>query len=537
MAAQVGSVDEILQYKKTLGDNRRDTQIRGSVEATLEFLSKAQSVSYPPPLSVKKEPVFDQAAGPASQSPAYSSTNMSYPGPQISRPILYRDDTRRSSRDDPGLSRTATLTSLSSLDSMKKDPMMYYGPPGGHDSLRKDPAAFFTAGWTEDHNHDGQHLTGKQTNLSLRERLQHFTLAWFACTMSTGGVALVLSAVPFRFDGLTGLGIFMFVLNIILFITFSVIMWLRFMMHSGTFTKALANPHEGFFFATFWLTVATMMNNATIYGVPNTGPWLIEGLRIAFWTYTVIVMLIAIFYYHVLFTVKKLVITNVLPGWVLPIFPAMLVGTLASTISKVQPPEHALPMLVAGLSFQGLGLMVAIMMYGLYFGRLLTSGLPIDASRPAMFIAVGPPSFTALAFIGMAQDARTTEIFTKYYVLDGFTNQALIPDLLLLMAILSSVFLITLAVWFFAIALVASLEAVGRNDFHLNWYAYVFPNVGFTIAVIKIGEVLRIRAISIIGTGMAAALFFLWILIVFCHIKAVVQHKICWPGKDEDAVH
>jgi hypothetical protein len=34
---------------------------------------------------------------------------------------------------------------------------------------------------------------------------------------------------------------------------------------------------------------------------------------------------------------------------------------------------------------------------------------------------------------------------------------------------------------------------------------------------------------------MAAVLFFLWIVIVVCHIKAIVNRKICWPGKDEDS--
>jgi tellurite resistance protein TehA-like permease len=186
----------------------------------------------------------------------------------------------------------------------------------------------------------------------------------------------------------------------------------RFILHPGTFTHSLTNPHEGFFFSTFWLSIATVITNTTAYRIPNSGPWLIAALRFTFWTYTVCATLLAIFYYHILFTVKKLVLTNVLPGWVLPIFPAMLVGALASAIAKTQPAEHALPILVAGLSYQGLGMIVAIMMYALYFGRLLTSGLPADMSCPAMFIAVGPPSFTALAFIGMAQDVTATKIFS-----------------------------------------------------------------------------------------------------------------------------
>ena len=54
----------------------------------------------------------------------------------------------------------------------------------------------------------------------------------------------------------------------------------------------------------------------------------------------------------------------------------MLVGTLAAAVAPKQPPEYALPILVAGLTFQGLGMMVASMMYALYFGRLLTSVRP-----------------------------------------------------------------------------------------------------------------------------------------------------------------
>lgn len=152
-------------------------------------------------------------------------------------------------------------------------------------------------------------------------------------------------------------------------------------------------------------------------------------------------------------------------------------------------------------------------------------------------IAVGPPSFTALALIGMAQDVQVTNIFGSYTSLQGVTNQALISDVLSIAAIMLAIFLWMLAFWFFAIALVAIIEAIPRNDFHLNWYAYVFPNVGFTIATIKIGERLQNNAIGMVGTAMGAILFFLWILIMFCHVKAVINKKILWPGKDEDAAH
>lgn len=493
MAFQAEHIEQLVQYKKNvLNDNRRDTLIRSESEATLDFILGRKAEFLDTNDSRPATPIIN------SEMPVQMSYNQH---PSISRPMMVSyeppftyNDNRTSAQEKDMESST-----IADLD---------------HPKPESNPES-----------------------LSWSERLKHFTFAWYACTMSTGGVAFVLSVIPNRFDALTGIGTFIFVVNIILFLIITTLMVTRFIIHPGTLKHSLTNPHEGFFFATFWLSFATMITNTTAYGIPNSGPWLIEALWIAFWVYTVCVTLIAIFYYHVLFTVKKLVLTNVLPGWVLPIFPAMLVGTLASAVAKFQPAHRALPMIVAGLAYQGLGMMVAMMMYGLYFGRLLTSGLPADASRPAMFIAVGPPAFTALAFIGMAQDVVITEIFPKYISLDGITDQSLIPNIVQLLALLSAIFLWVFAFWCFGIAVVASVEAIPRNDFHLNWYAYVFPNVGFTIATIQLGVRLNSTAIKFVGSGMGVVLFFLWILIVFCHIKAVVNKKIMWPGRDEDAHH
>ena len=491
MGSQAGPVQELVEYEKNfLNDKRRDSRIRGSIEATLGYFSQRRSTF-----------IQNFNSRPAIQSPYRSP--YTYPQPR-------------------------------KMDSRNENDMV------GRD-YEKDTEAQATSTFVyDDHEDNHEKELGRTENVTLKDRLKHFTFAWYAMTMSTGGVAFVLNVIPYRFDSLTTVGTAIFVFNIFLFLTVTAVMISRFIIHPGTITHSLTNPHEGFFMATFWLTFATMITNTTAYGIPNSGPWLITALRYAFWIYTVCATLVAIIYYHVLFTVHKLVLTNVLPGWVLPIFPAMLVGTLASAIAKTQPAEHALPMLVAGLSYQGLGLMVATMMYALYLGRLLTSGLPADLSRPAMFIAVGPPAFTALALIGMAQDVVAVKIFsipgiqTGYTTLTGIQNQALIPDVLSILALLIAIFLWVLAFWFFSIAVIASVEAVKRNDFHLNWYAYVFPNVGFTIATIKIGDRLSSPAIQTVGTIMAGVLFFFWILIVAAHIKAFWNRLICWPGRDED---
>lgn len=100
-----------------------------------------------------------------------------------------------------------------------------------------------------------------------------------------------------------------------------------------------------------------------------------------------------------------------------------------------------------------------------------------------MFIAVGPPSFTSIAIIGLAND------WPDQY--DTFGPDAQTMQTLRVLATMTSIFIWSLSLWFFFIALAACVAVRKQMTFHLNWWAFVFPNVGFTIAVISIGKSLQ----------------------------------------------
>jgi tellurite resistance protein TehA-like permease len=71
-------------------------------------------------------------------------------------------------------------------------------------------------------------------------------------------------------------------------------------------------------------------------------------------------------------------------------------------------------------------------------------------------------------------------------------------------------------------------------SFHLVWYAMVFPNVGFTIAVIEIGEQLGSPAIEWVGSVMTVILVGVWLFVMAMHVRAVLQKQIMMPHIDED---
>lgn len=71
-------------------------------------------------------------------------------------------------------------------------------------------------------------------------------------------------------------------------------------------------------------------------------------------------------------------------------------------------------------------------------------------------------------------------------------------------------------------------------SFHLVWWAFVFPNVGFTIATIQIGNAVMSEGVLWLGSAMTIVLVATWLFVGAAHLRAVWKKQILWPGRDED---
>ncbi|KAK0639952.1 voltage-dependent anion channel-domain-containing protein [Cercophora newfieldiana] len=367
--------------------------------------------------------------------------------------------------------------------------------------------------------------------LPFRQRLRHFTWAWYTLSMSTGGLALLVVSQPHTFPGLRQIGFAIYIINIILFLLITSLLIARFFLHPGTFKSSITHRREGFFFPCFFLSIATLITGAHRYavadktdlsGVPTTLLWAIE---IAFWAYLVLTTLVAIGQYLYVFSAHKLPLSTMMPTWILPIFPIMLSGTIASVIAGTQPSAQAISIITAGLTCQGLGIAVATMMYAHMMGRLISSGLPHREHRPGLFMCVGPPSFTALAFVGLAKSLPPEFDFDG----DGFLDNTEINT----MAIIGAGFLWALSFWWFGIA-VAAVVISPPKDFHLGWWASVFPNVGFVLATLALGREFQNEAVLWFGTAISILMLCVYLFVGANLVKAVWKQEIVYPGRDED---
>ncbi|KAI0142520.1 voltage-dependent anion channel [Hypoxylon sp. NC0597] len=378
-----------------------------------------------------------------------------------------------------------------------------------------------------------QNSRAYKTKVGFRDRIAHFTWANFTCTQSTGGIAILLSTTPHQFHGLQTAGVVVFIMNLILFLIFCAMMLTRFILHPHMLKRSFTTPPELFFFGSFWLSIATNIICMERFGVPHTGSWLVVVLRILFWIYAAATLIYTTVIWVAAAAQSSIKPLQINPAVFLMIFNTMLTGTMAAAIAQSQPPVQRLPIIVAGIAYQGLGWIVSMILLPFFIGSFLSNGLGAADQRPGLFMPVGSSGYTIVSLIGCARHIPRDYGF--------FTRFPTAADALQVIAVWVGIFLWLFAFWLFAIALVANIPVMFPNrhlrprmSFSLSWWGIVFPNVGFTVATIMIGEELQSNAIQWVATVMTILLFAAWLMDLGLHVKALVTGQIMWPGKDED---
>ncbi|EMD91284.1 hypothetical protein COCC4DRAFT_128747 [Bipolaris maydis ATCC 48331] len=369
----------------------------------------------------------------------------------------------------------------------------------------------------------------EKRRLGLRQRVKHFTFAWFLCTMSTGGLAVAIGETPHQFKGQYHISLVLYLTNFFLFLLFTLLTLFRYTQHKHHFLSAFSSPPESLFAPAFILSICVLIAGVQSLAIthgPGT-PSLISLVYILYWIYAAISLVGATLQYWLILRKNRAVPFS--PAVFLAGYSCMLTGTLASLIVASQPARRHVAIVVSGVAYQGFGWCISLVALVLYISSLLEHGIPPLRARPAMFIPVGSCAYTVVALVGMARGIGQ-QAYTEGY----FARHTLAPEILHIMAFFSSVFVYVFAVWLFGVALVANLSAVGKMPFSLAWWAFIFPNVGFALATSALGRELESEPILWIASVMTALLVVVWIVAAAACVRAVWKGDIVWPGKDED---
>ncbi|KAJ5480947.1 hypothetical protein N7539_006841 [Penicillium diatomitis] len=382
---------------------------------------------------------------------------------------------------------------------------------------------------------DGRGLSRRTTDasakkLSWKKRIRHITWAYFTLTMATGGLANVLSTVPYRFSGLDMIGTVIFLINIVLFIIISAMLSLRFYFYPYKFKSSFLHPTESLFVPAALVSFGTILINISQYGPSHAGPWLSEAVGILFWIDAALAVLFSAGIYTLIWSTQTFTIAQMTPVWIFPAYPMLIIGPHAGILSSKLAPDRALRIIIGGTTIQGVGFLMSMMVYSAFIYRLMTQKLPRENVRPGMFVSVGPSGFTVAGIVNMAASAK------RCFPPDFMGNGSLAADVIKVVVDFAALWLWGLAIFFFIVASAAHWSAIGpgRLDFSMTWFSFVFPNTALITATFAIGKAFSSKAINIIGIVMVFPLFLMYIFVCVMMVRAVFTHQILWPQKGED---
>lgn len=335
-------------------------------------------------------------------------------------------------------------------------------------------------------------------------------------------------ALPNGHTGLHTIGLIVFFFDLALFLALCAAMLARATLHFPHFKQSFTHPAESFFLGSFFLSISVIIGCIQLYGITYDpgDPWLLSTVHILYWLYAAASLLNSLFQYYMLIAYSATRPVPFLPSAFLAGYSAMLTGTVSSLIAGSQPPAAAAAIVISGCAFQGFGWIISLICTAFVLKNLLDKGLPPPHLRPALFIPVGAGAYTVVALIGQAN--AIPESYGYFAVRPGAKG------VLQTVAVFSGVFLWLFSFWVFAIAVVANVSVVGKMQFALTWWAFIFPNVGFTLSTVVLGRELGSEGILWVGSAMTVLLVGMWgVAFVGC-VRAVWLKRIVWPGRDED---
>ena len=132
----------------------------------------------------------------------------------------------------------------------------------------------------------------------------------------------------------------------------------------------------------------------------------------------------------------------------------------------------------------------------------------------------------------LQQDERFVREVAKDPRVDNFIDEILNRA--------NGVFLWVFTFWCFAVITVSTVSDMVERDengkwglsmkFHNTWWAFIFPNVGFTLSTIYLGQEFESEAVLWVATAMVVLLVIFWLFDMVTFFKAIT-YSIIWDSR------
>ncbi|RZI75051.1 MULTISPECIES: TDT family transporter [unclassified Pseudomonas] len=352
-----------------------------------------------------------------------------------------------------------------------------------------------------------------------REVIRQFTPNWFAVTMGTGILSAVLVQLPVTIPGLFQLAEALWMLNIVLFLTFSALYIARWVMFFDEARRVFGHSTVSMFFGTIPMGLATLINGLLTFGLPHWGDAVLPFAELLWWLDVAMSLACGVLIPFLMFTRQEHRIDQMTAVWLLPLVACEVAAVSGGLLAPHLADSHSqFSVLITSYVLWAMSVPVAFSILTILLLRMALHKLPHESMAASSWLALGPISTGAFGLIVLGADSPL--IFEA----NGLPGVGEIASGL---GLIGGVILWGVGVWWCLMALLITARYL-RNGipFNLGWWGFTFPLGVFALTTLKLGAVLHLGFFSALGSLLVAALAALWLMIMKRTLSGAYNGKL-----------
>ncbi|KAK6355663.1 Plasma membrane sulfite pump involved in sulfite metabolism [Orbilia javanica] len=356
-----------------------------------------------------------------------------------------------------------------------------------------------------------------------RRVVLHFTPSWFAITMGTGIVSILLYDLPFNAPWIRYIAIVVFCLNIVLFLSFSLISIIRYTMFPGLWGFMIQHPVQSLFIGTFPMGLCTIINMIILVCLP-WGEGMLTLAWALWWIDVAISCACCMYMPFVIMHIHEAKLGTMTAAWLLPIVSPIVAaasGALVAGALTQNHPSHALWTLLTSYVLWGCGVPLAMVVLVMYFQRLTLHHLPTPEVIVSVFLPLGPLGSGAFGIMKLGEVANVLLPITGTL---PAVKDAMAGGILYILG-----FAIALVMWGFALVwlffAVASITRT-RFPFNMGFWGFVFPGGVFVLATNQISKELPSGFFKVLTMIFTMIILLLWVFVSVRTIEKTLTGKL-----------
>ncbi|WP_436661024.1 TDT family transporter [Acinetobacter sp. P1(2025)] len=340
-----------------------------------------------------------------------------------------------------------------------------------------------------------------------RDVIRHFTPNWFTATMGTGVVAMILAQLPFASSVLFMLATKLWQFNILLFITFSILYGLRWILFPTEAKQIFNHPNMSLFLGAIPMGLATIANGFLSFGVHLYGDIAVQIATYLWYLDVFLAVLIAWVVPFCMFSCQDHQLQRMTAVWLLPIVACEVAASSAGLLLQhLAADQHALAILIMGYVLWGISVLPAFAILTILMLRLALHQLPEKEVAISSWLCLGPIGTGALALLLLGQQAP------RILNAVGLEELATIVPAI---GVIGGLVLLGFGLWWFGIAVLTTVRHARTGiPFNFGWWGLTFPFGVFILAIFNLAHQLQFNFFTYIAVALSIVLLALWALVM-----------------------